>query len=135
MGSMISHAIPRAHGVSGQAAHSEHVHSAVAALEGLAWMSGREAIAQFRAGGAQLVSETTPPIVRTAEHDDARIPGAYEAAHGFPTLTLLGNLNIVPEIATMVRLLATSLTFRRRLVVFQQATGVDPPLCVERFHV
>jgi len=132
---MISHAIPRAHGVSGQAAHSEHVHSAVAALEGLAWVGGREAMTQLFACAAQLVAETTPPLVRTAEHDDAHIPGAYEIAHGFPTLTLLGNLNIVPEIATMVRLLATSLTFRRRLVVFQQATGVDPPLSVERFHV
>ena len=135
MGSMIAHAVPRMQGVRGYAAHSEHVHDAVLALRGLAWVGGREAIAQLVACGAQLVSESTPPLVRTAEHDDACIPRAYEIAHGFPTLTLLGNLNIVPENAAMVRALATSLTFRRRLVVFQQATGVEPPLSVERFRV
>ena len=136
VGSMIQNAVPRdSDDLDASAAHQEHVRDTAKALEGTAWLGGREALAQLHAAGAQLVARTTPPIARTANHDDGLIPAAYERQNGFPTLTILGNLNKVPEIAAMVRRLAVSLTYRRRLVIFQQATGIVPPAEVERFHL
>ena len=63
------------------------------------------------------------------------VPIAYEQNHKFPALTLLGNLNEVPERIAMVRGLAVDVTFRRRLVVFQHATGIEPPKENERFRL
>ena len=58
---------------------------------------------------------------------------AYEDALKFPVLTTLGNLNVVPAVVAMVRSFAADVTWRRRLVAFQQATGIDPPKANERF--
>ena len=41
----------------------------------------------------------------------------------------------VPELKLMVKCFAASLTFRRRLVIFQQATGVEPPAENARFRL
>ena len=51
----------------------------------------------------------------------------------FPVMTLLGNMNVVPELMDFVQLAASDATLRRRLIPFQEETGALPPRPDERF--
>ena len=89
------------------------------------------------------MSVTTPALVAATEraayeHEppsvihDVHVAPAYEHMLGFPVLTRVGNLNNVPRVICAMWEAASNLTYRRRLVVFQQATGIAPPSLYER---
>ena len=117
------------------AAHQAAVARAFAALDGTARLAPHIAHERLIQCGAQHVSETTPALAHTEEHNDALVSSAFEESLDAPLLTLLGNLNCVPELLSSVRCAAADLTLRRRLVVFQQATGAPPPPAFERYFV
>jgi hypothetical protein len=77
---------------------------------------------------ARAVREHEP---QSLIHDEYVAP-AYERMLGFPVLTRVGNLNNVPAVICAMWEAASNLTYRRRLVVFQQATGIGPPSLHER---
>lgn len=107
-----------------------------ATLRGAAHVTRSAATALLKERGAHRVSDTTPPLARTEHHDDALVPDAFETMLDAPLLTVAGNLNAVPHLyETIGREAVADLTLRRRLVIFQQATGAAPPAENARFKL
>ena len=135
VGAVVRRAVVREVGEDAATAHRAAVARAFAHLDGATGLAPAAALERLVRGGAQRVARTTPALARTTEHDDASVPGAFEAALSVPLLTLEGNLNCVPELAAAAARAAADLTLRRRLCVFQQATGAPPPSAFECFTI
>ena len=119
-----------------EAAQTAILERSFATLRGTTHVPRAEATALLVARGARRVSDTTPALARTEHHDDALVPAAFETMLGAPLLTVAGNLNAVPHLyETIGRESAADLTLRRRLVIFQQATGAAPPAENARFKL
>ena len=103
VGATVRRSVPREKNVPAAVAHRAAVENSRACLRGLAKLSKADAISQLRRRGAQLMAETTPPISRTENHDDAAVPHAFECELEFPIFTILGNLNRAPEVERSIR--------------------------------
>ena len=87
----------------------------------------------------QKPQHTAPPLV--AMHDEARGKGhhdsgttiAFHEEMRFPVMTSLGNLNVTPDVVDTFLRAAADLTWRRRLIPFQVATGVPAPSPYARY--
>ena len=136
VGSVVARAVVRDIEESKEEAAAAAREGASMALAGTSRMTPQVAVDHLRRHGqAERAADTTPAIARTKHHNDNLIWAAFEEQLRFPVLTRLGNLNRVPELEAAVHEAANDMTWRRRLVPFQQAMGVEPPDEFYRFDV
>lgn len=135
MGFVLRASIPRASESESQSkAWTNILQNSFETLSGTTHLPVDEAVALLLARGAARVKDTTPPLVRVQEHDNENVAPAFEAAMGLPLLTVAGNLNCVPELIAIVsREVIADFTLRRRLVLYQDATGEPPPSMWDRY--
>ena len=138
VGASVYHAVRR---TSSECADTAWRTAITSALQVLAEVMQEASIADSRDAivhalmdrGAELAKDTTPALVRTQHHNDALIWDVWEASQCFPVLTLLGNLNEVPELMNFVADAVKDATLRRRLCAFQRVTDTPPPMENEKF--